>query len=79
MARSTTGRGIIAAVVIAVVLGLLIGVLVGQRVGAGIGVATALIGAVVVVLRRNRRDLRELEQGHVPRPVDRALGEPPPE
>jgi hypothetical protein len=37
-----------------------------------------VVGAILVVLRRNQKDLHELEQGLVPDAVDEALGEPPP-
>ncbi len=51
----------------------------GGFAGAGALAAVAVAGALWIVLRRNQKDLRELEAGRVPPEVDRALGEPPPE
>lgn len=61
-----------------IAVGLAVGFAAGRLAGIGACVAVAVVGAILVVLRRNQKDLRELEQGQVPDPVDEALGEPPP-
>jgi ABC-type branched-subunit amino acid transport system permease subunit len=63
---------------LAVLCGIVAGLVWGRLVGTGLGTALALIGAIVVVLVRNQKDLHELEQGRVPEEVDRALGDAPP-
>lgn len=63
---------------LAVLCGIVAGLVWGRLVGAGLGTAMALIGAIIVVLVRNQKDLHELEHGHVPEEVDRALGNAPP-
>lgn len=60
------------------VLGIVVALVAGRTVGAGAFVAAAVIGAIVVVLRRNQQDLRELEAGRTIPAVEDALGEPPP-
>lgn len=61
-----------------IAVGLAVGFAAGRLPGLGAFVAVAVGGAILVVLRRNQKDLRELEQGMVPDEVDRALGEAPP-
>ena len=60
---------------IGVLCGVGAGLVWGRAVGAGIGILVAVVGATVTVLRRNQEDLGELEHGHVPEPVDRALAD----
>lgn len=50
----------------------------GQEVGAGLGMTLALIGAIILVLVRNQKDLPELEHGRGPKEVDQALTDAPP-
>jgi hypothetical protein len=64
---------------VSVVLGIVVTLVAGRTAGAGAFAAAALIGAVIVVLRRNQQDLRELEAGLAIPEVEDALGhEPPP-
>jgi hypothetical protein len=61
-----------------IAVGLAVGFAAGRLPGIGACVAVAVVGAILVVLRRNQKDLRELEQRLVPDEVDRALGDAPP-
>jgi hypothetical protein len=61
-----------------IVIGLVVGFVAGRLPGTGAFAAAFVLGAILVVLRRNQKDLRELEAGLVPDKVDEALGEPPP-
>jgi hypothetical protein len=61
-----------------IAVGLAVGFVAGRLPGIGACVAVAVVGAILVVLRRNQKDLRELEQRLVPDEVDRALGDAPP-
>lgn len=72
------GKRLILVLALSVVIGVIVGFTAGRLPGAGAFAAAALIGAVIVVLRRNQQDLRELEAGLVPDEVDDALGEPHP-
>ena len=69
-------------VIVAVVLGAIAAYAAGSRWGMATGVAAGvlviLVGLVVAVLRRNARDLEELEKGNVPDEVNDALGEDEP-
>jgi hypothetical protein len=62
-------------VAVAVVCAIIASLIWGRLVGVGAGAFLAIMGAIIMVLRRNQKDLHELEHGHVPEPVDRALGE----
>ncbi|CAA9329579.1 MAG: hypothetical protein AVDCRST_MAG68-2421 [uncultured Gemmatimonadetes bacterium] len=68
-------KRLLIALVVAVVCGAVAGAVWGQRVGASAGILALVIGSVVAVLVRNQKDLHEMQQGHVPEPVDRALGD----
>jgi uncharacterized membrane protein YccC len=59
---------------VGVLCGVGAGLVWGRLVGASLGILVAVVGATVAVLRRNRKDLGELERGYVPGAVDRALG-----
>lgn len=72
------GKGLIGVLAVSLVIGLAVGFAVGRLPGVGAFAAAALIGAMLVVLRRNQQDLRELEAGIVPDEVDQALGHEPP-
>ena len=67
-------RQLLVAIGIGVLCGVGAGLAWSQVVGVGVGILVAVLGATVAVLRRNRKDLDELEQGHVPEAVNRALG-----
>ena len=71
-------RTLIFVLAASIAIGLVVGFAVGRLAGAGAFAASALLGAVGVVLRRNQQDLHELEAGLVPPEVDQALGEAPP-
>jgi hypothetical protein len=81
-ATHTTGgvmaKGLILVVAASIAIGLAVGLAAGRLIGTGAFAAAFVLGAILVVLRRNQKDLRELEQGLVPPEVDQALGEPPP-
>ncbi len=68
-------KRLLIALAVAVVCGMVAGAVAGPRVGMMAGILAAVIGAIVAVLVRNQKDLNELQQGHVPEPVDRALGD----
>ena len=68
-------KRILMAVAAAVVGGIVAGLFVGQRAGISIGLRTGVLAVLFVVLTRNQKDLDELQHGHVPDPVTRALGE----
>lgn len=68
------GRQLLVVIVIGLVCGMGAGLAWGRLAGAGVGILVTVVGATILVLRRNQKDLDELEHGHVPRPVDRALG-----
>jgi uncharacterized membrane protein YeaQ/YmgE (transglycosylase-associated protein family) len=68
-------KRLLIALAVAVVCGVVAGAVLGPRMGASIGILAAVIGAIVAVLVRNQKDLNELQQGHVPEAVDRALGD----
>ena len=70
-------RQLLVAIGIGVLCGVGAGLAWRRAVGVAVGVLVAAIGATVAVLRRNRRDLDDLEHGHVPEAVDRALGDEP--
>lgn len=63
---------------VSLAIGLVVGFAAGRLAGVGAFTAAALIGVLVVVLRRNQQDLRDLEAGRVPPEVDDALGDAPP-
>lgn len=71
-------KGLILVLAAGIAAGLAVGFAAGRLAGIGAFVAVAVVGAILVVLRRNQEDLRELEQGLVSPEVDQALGEPPP-
>lgn len=68
-------RQLLVAIGIGVLCGVGAGLAWSRVVGVGVGILVAVVGATVAVLWRNRRDLDELEHGHVPEAVDRALGD----
>lgn len=68
-------KRILMAIAVAAVGGIVAGLFVGQRAGVSIGLLIGVLGVVFAVLRRNQKDLHELQHGHVPDPVNRALGE----
>ena len=68
-------RQLLVAIGIGVLCGVGAGLVWGRAVGVAVAVLVAAIGATAAVLRRNREDLRDLEHGHVPEAVDRALGD----
>lgn len=68
-------KRILMAIAVAVIGGIVAGLFVGQRVGMSIGLLIGVLAVVFVVLTRNQKDLDELQHGHVPDPVNRALGE----
>jgi uncharacterized membrane protein YccC len=72
-------RQLLIAIGVGVLVGVGAGLVWGRLVGASLGILVAVVGATIAVLRRNHKDLDELEHGHVPGAVDRALGnEDPP-
>jgi hypothetical protein len=68
-------KRLLIALVFAVVCGVVAGAVLGPRLGVSAGILALVIGAIVAVLVRNQKDLDELQSGHVPEPVDRALGD----
>ena len=50
----------------------------GGFVAAGVLAVALVLGGMLIVLRRNQRDLHDLEAGRVPPEVNRALGDAPP-
>lgn len=60
-----------------VVIGLAVGLAAGRLAGVGAFAAGVVLGATVVVLRRNQTDLHDLERGLVPPEVDEALEHAP--
>lgn len=62
----------------AIAIGIVVMLVAGRLAGVGAFAAAALIGAVIVVLRRNQQDLRELEAGLAIPEVEDALGHAPP-
>jgi uncharacterized membrane protein YccC len=68
-------RQLLLAIGVGVLVGVGAGLVSGRLVGASLGILVAVVGATIAVLRRNQKDLDELEHGHVPRAVDRALGD----
>ena len=71
-------KTLILVVAASIVIGLVVGFAAGRLPGIGAFVAVAVVGAILVVLRRNQKDLRELEQGLASDELDRAPGEAPP-
>lgn len=71
-------KALIFVVAAGIAVGLAVGFAAGRLPGVGAFVAVAVVGAILVVLRRNQEDLHQLERGLVPDQVDEALGEPPP-
>ena len=67
-------KGMVLVLAASAVIGLVAGFAAGRLAGMGAFVAAALLGAIVVVLRRNQKDLRVLEAGLVHDEVDDALG-----
>ncbi len=57
-----------------IAIGIAVGFAAGRLEGIGAFAAAFVAGAIFVVLRRNQKDLRELEAGLVPDEVDQALG-----
>ena len=51
------------------------GIVWDSRIGVSIGLLLAVLGTILVVLRRNEQDLEELERGQVPDAIDKALGD----
>lgn len=68
-------KRLLIALAVAVVCGVVAGAMLGSRLGASVGILALVIGAIVAVLVRNQKDLDELQRGHVPEAVDRALGD----
>jgi hypothetical protein len=60
------GRSLLIVLAVGVLLGFAAGRLWGRWVGVGVGVLAIVAAAVVLVLRRNQTDLRELEMGKTP-------------
>jgi uncharacterized membrane protein YccC len=67
-------RQLLIVIGVGVLCGIGTGLAWGRLVGASLGILVAVLGATIMVLRRNHKDLAELEHGHVPGAVDRALG-----
>ena len=63
---------------VSVVLGIVVTLVAGRMAGAGSFAAAAVVGAIIVVLRRNQQDLRDLEAGLAIPEVEDALGHTPP-
>jgi len=57
-------RLMVASVIPGAILGLLVGLRWGTLVGTAVGIVVLVIGMTALVLRRNQRDLRELQQRH---------------
>jgi Flp pilus assembly protein TadB len=72
------GFRILAVLITSMFVSSVVALVTGPLPTAGAFVATAVVGMIVVVLRRNRRDHTALEHGSVPHAVDRALCEAPP-
>ena len=68
-------RRLLLAFAIALVVGAGAGLVRDTAIGVTAGIAVAVVGVTVAVLRRNQKDLHELERGEVPEPIDRVLGE----
>lgn len=72
--KSNFGRNLILAILAGLLAGGAVWITLGSRAGVAAGFATAVVGAVLAMLRRNQRDLSDLKGGHVPGPVNEALG-----
>lgn len=71
-------KGLMGVMLAAVLAGLAAGWVWGRLPGVGVFAAVAVLGAMVLVLRRNQRDLHALEAGVPPGDVGDAIPEPPP-
>ena len=71
-------RSMSIAIAVAVLAGFLAAQVWGAAEGAGVGVLLIVIAAVVLVLRRNQSDLRDLEEGKVPGGPNEVLGDQEP-
>ena len=71
----TMGRRVLAVAGVSLLAGALIGLVAGRGPGVAGGMLLLMLGLVAVVLRRNHKDLEELEHGGEPSPLDRALAE----
>lgn len=70
-------RELIVVLAVALAAGLGAGSAWGRLAGVGVFAAVALVGAMVLVLRRNQRDLQQMESGLPPGEVGDAIREPP--
>ena len=68
-------RAMLAVVAIGVVVGFGASTVWNGRVGVAAAVLVMVLGAVVLTLRRNQTDLREIEEGRDPTPD--GIGDPP--
>ena len=68
-------RQLLVAIGVGVLCGVGAGFAWGRAVGVAVGILVAAVGATIAVLGRNQKDLHEMEHGHVPEAVDRALGD----
>ena len=63
-------RAMLAVVALGVVMGLVASTVWNGRVGVAAAVLVIVLGAVILTLRRNQADLREIEAGRDPTPRD---------
>ena len=61
-------KAMLAVVALGVLLGLVATTIWGGRAGVAAGVLAIVLGAVILTLRRNQQDLREIEAGRDPTP-----------
>lgn len=66
-------KALILVVAAGIAVGLAVGFAAGRLAGIGAFVAVAVVGAILVVLRRNQEDLHELEAGLPPGEVGDAI------
>jgi hypothetical protein len=72
------GMRLVLVLAIALAAGVAAGSMWDRLTGVGVFAATAVVGAMVLVLRRNQRDLQEMEAGLPPGQVGDAISERPP-
>lgn len=70
-------KALILVVAASIAVGLVVGFAAGRLPGTGAFAAAFVLGAVLVVLRRNQKDLRELEAGLPPGEVGDAITDAP--
>ena len=66
-------KALLLVLAVSIAIGVIVGFVAGRLPGTGAFAAALVLGAVLVVLRRNQEDLRELEAGLPPGEVGDAM------